>query len=55
VKSDGVLLIGSAPSLARRFFMSGVSSSVLASACMRAVIGAGVPAVANMPNQFSTS
>ena len=54
-KSAGVLLIASAPSLTSRCLISGVASSVFASACMRVMIAAGVPAGANMPNQFSTS
>ena len=54
-KSAGLLAIGSAPSPVIIALVLGSANITAASAARRSTIGCGVPAGANMPNQFSTS
>ena len=54
-KSAGLLATGSAPSAVSISLVFGSSNIAAASAARRSTIAGGVPAGANMPNQFSTS
>ena len=56
-KSAGLLATGSAPSPASRALVSGVGQDIAAASAVqpRRRSAAGVPAGANIPNQFSTS
>jgi len=54
-KSAGLLATGSAPSAVSICLVFGSANIAAASAARRSTIAGGVPAGANMPNQFSTS